>query len=88
MTDKDTLIKVAAKLEAHKRGITKAKDKLVARANEQLDSMPETIASVERHVDAGIGGGIFGHRRHLTLLDERKRLQRITAPHPEDDEQS
>lgn len=78
---RDALIKSLAHLEERRRAVADARGRLVDHAREQLDTTPRTIHIVEQHVDAGVGGGILGHRRLRTLLQERARLQDVVARH-------
>lgn len=77
----EALIKRLAALGGHKAEIAAAREQLAGRAREQRDSMPRTIRTVEDAVEGGGGGGILGHRRLRTLLNERGRLERVIASH-------
>ena len=63
---------------AHRVGVRTARQQLVARAQEQLDSIGPTIATLEHAVEAG-KGGILCQRRLRTLLTERNRLEQVVA---------
>ncbi len=76
------LVSRVAKMGAHKHTLREAREQLIGRAREQLDSMGPAIATLEHAVDAG-KGGIFTQRRLRTMLKERERLQRVIADHQE-----
>lgn len=69
-----------AKMGAHRKALGAAREQLVSRAQEQLDSMRDTIATLEQAVEAG-KGDILCQRRLRTLLSERQRLQAVIDGH-------
>ena len=75
---RDGLVSRIAKMGAHRQGVQGARDQLIARAKEQLDTMGPAIAAIEHAVDAG-QGGILAQRRLRTLIKERDRLQQVIA---------
>lgn len=73
----DALVQAMARLHAHKAEVRRGQDDLVAHAREQAATMPRAV-----HVAAGWpDAGILGHRRHRTLIVERRRLDQIGTDH-------
>ena len=82
---RDKLVAAAAKIEHQRREVKAARAQLAKRATRQLDSMPDTIHTVEQHVAVDHGGGPFAARRLRVLHDERGRLDRFVANSNGDD---
>lgn len=74
------MIKALARAGAHRKNVGDAREALVRRAREQLDSIGPTIATMEAAVEND-SGGILSARRLRTLLRERQRLEAVIARH-------
>jgi len=74
--DKKKLEAGYAKVRGHQQALQGAREKLVQRAREQLDSMIPVVEAWEKKVEQGTAG-LHGQRRLKTLLQERDRLLRI-----------
>ena len=70
------LVHQIARLGAERQGIQATRATVIARAREQLDSMPAAIQAAEDAVAADTAD-ILGQRRLRTLLQERSRLERV-----------
>jgi chorismate synthase len=79
MSTSATLTHHLAQIGAHRQGIRTAREKLLDRAQEQLDSIGPTIETLEAAVQAGVGDELSA-RRLRTLLTERSRLTQILNP--------
>lgn len=77
----DALVTAHGRLHAHRSSLREHRATLIERAEQQLDSIVETIRVVEQHVQAGEGGGVLAQRRLKALLVERHRLARFVAAH-------
>ncbi len=76
---RERMIRAMAQLEGHRASIKEAHGKLHGRAHEQLDSMGPMVQTVHEHIEADRAGGVMGHRRLSTALNERERLERFVA---------
>ena len=79
---KKELVKHIARAGGHLHEVRGAREKLVQRAREQLDTMAPAIATLEAAVEAG-QADILGQRRLRTLLSERSRLAKVVEDHDE-----
>lgn len=77
--DHGKLLRHLATLEAHRKGVKKAKGELGDRAVAQYDSMGGVVSTVAAG-HAQDKGGILTHRYHRTLLVEQSRLAAIVHP--------
>lgn len=73
------LMKALTQLEGHKRAHDKAETELLDHASRQLDTLAPVHDTVVEHLEAGKGGGVYGHRYLRTLQTERHRLQNVLA---------
>jgi len=76
--DHDRLVKKLAELRAHQAEVHQGQDDLAQRAKEQADTMPRAIQTAASYQDSA---GILAHRRHRTLITERRRLEKIGHDH-------
>jgi len=79
MSKRSELVGHLGKLEAHRGECKVFREKLLARAQAQLDSITPVIDEMAEHLKQGKGGGVIGHRRYKTLLVERNRLESVVG---------
>lgn len=75
---KKGLVERIARMGSHRHALGAAREQLVTRAKQQLDSIGPVIEELSRAAEEDVGG-IYTHRRLQTLLDERERLTRVIA---------
>lgn len=73
------LVKRVAAFAGHRKEIEAGEEKLIARAQEQLDSMGPAIHAASVAVEGG--QGILAQRYLRELIAERAHLERVIAEH-------